>query len=203
MVKERETSSTCTMKGYKPPYCTMTAAECKRQCPGGGGEVPEPEGCKDPMPQTKKSEYGWWQCIGRAWEWMHGDPPPPPPPVDFCKKFPEHEKCRPEPKPKPDGNIDEQLAVLEKTISTLDDQIEELKGQYAEAKDAVAGKNDEVRALKKSKAPREEIKAAEKELKSLKRTVSAMKSKGKKLTRELQFTERKYENLRRLQMRAY
>lgn len=187
------------MKGYKPPHCTMSVADCKRGCPGGG-EVPEPEGCKNPKPKPRE-EYGWWECMKNDWVWVHADPPPPPPPGDFCKKFPDDKKCKPE--QKPDGNIDEQLAAFEKTISTLDEQIEELKGQYTDAKDAVAEKNDEVRALKKSKAPREELKAAEKELKSLKRTMSAMKSKGKKLTRELQFTERKYENLRRLQMRAY
>lgn len=166
---------------------------------GDSGGKPEPEGCKDPMPKTKRSEYGWWQCIGRTWEWMHGDPPPPPPPGDFCKKFPDHEKCK-KPELPPPGTCEEKITALQQKITTLDEQVENLRLELVDAKDAVAEKNDDIRALKKEKAPREEINAAKKELKTLKSAVSKIVSQGKKASREMRFTEDQY---RRLQYQCY
>ena len=193
MVGQQKTSPTCTMKGYRPPWCTMSVESCKKGCPGGGGVI-EPEGCRESAPSLEHV------CVkeGGKWTWKLSERKPEPP-KNFCKENPNHEKCKkPEPKPIPvTGTLEEKLAALEEIIAGLDDQVAGLRNDLADAKDAVSEKKDEIRALKKSKAPRAEISAAQKELKELKRTASAIVSKGKKLARELKFREKEHARLQR------
>ena len=191
MVGQQKTSPICTMKGYRPPWCTMSVESCKKGCPGGGGVI-EPDGCRERAPSLEHV------CVKEngKWTWKISERKPEPP-KDFCKANPDHEKCKkPEPRPvQVTGTLEEKLAALEKIIAGLDDQVTGLRNDLADAKDAVSEKKDEIRTLKKSKAPRAEISAAQKELKKMKRTASAIVRNGKKLTRELKFREKEYDRL--------
>lgn len=165
---------------YSPLWCSETLDECFAKC--SGTKKPEPEGCRGIPPNPESI------CVkeGGAWTWKVPEKP------DFCKMYPE--KCRKPELPGP-GTCEEKIAALQQKISTLDEQVTDLKDKRDDAKDAVTEKNDEIRALQKEKAPRAEINVAKKELKALKRAVSKIVSQGKKLSRELRFTEDKYSRL--------
>jgi hypothetical protein len=172
----------------------MSVESCKKGCPGGGGII-EPEGCRGTPPTSGVPQT--CECVGKDWKCRPVEDRKPP--EDYCKKYPQDEKCRkPEPRPVPvTGTLEEKLAALEEKIGVLEDQIDSLREDLQSAKASISEKNDEIRTLKKSKASRAEISTAQKELKSLKRTASAIVSKGKKLTRELKFREQEHARLQR------